>query len=267
MARLPLRTALRKLAIAAGLLEASEETFDMQSKELVELLDKKYPGMADGKFKTADVRKMIADIEAGRTDDDDDDDDDEDEEEEKPKKKAPARRGRGRRGRKKPEEEEEASEEEEEDEDEEEAEEEPKPTRLGRRGRGRKKPEPEAQEEEAEPEPEKPKRGRRGRGRAKTSPDPAEPEAEKQAPAAAATTAALDEIKAEIGKVSKKLGSKVEKKQVDALTEAVSGLEAKVAAMATYIEALVLATTDIYNDGVEDEDDKLDSIVELLEGN
>jgi hypothetical protein len=150
------RTLLRKLAIKMGKIKPNPQSFTLQQKDFIELLEDDIPGIAE--MGSEELDAILEDTPAADAGDE--------EEEEKPKRGRGGRgRGRGKKADPEPEEEEE--------------EEEEKPKRgRGRssggtksrgRGRGRGKkpeeePEEEAKDDDEEPE-ETPKRGRGGRGR------------------------------------------------------------------------------------------------------
>ena len=135
------RTILRKLAIKAGLLKASPQSFTLQVADLVEILDETYPGISD--MSDEEIEALYEDTEGKPA-----------EEEEKPKdkkrdkkddKKDEAKPGRTRPGRarkvkeEEPPEDEEPKDEEKEEEGSEETDEKPKAKvgRVARRGRAR----------------------------------------------------------------------------------------------------------------------------------
>ncbi len=83
----PTRVNLRKLAMAANLIERTPESFDLKPEELIEILEEKYPDISD--MDNEAVRDLILQAEQDGGDGDDAD--------EAPAKKAPARRGRGKK--------------------------------------------------------------------------------------------------------------------------------------------------------------------------
>ena len=215
------RPNLRKLALAAGVLERSPKVFQLKAEELIEELEEEFPDIAG--LDDDDVKSLIAEIET-----------DDDGEEPEPKKKAPAKKPTRRRTTKK-------------------AEEEEPPKKTARR-RSTKKEEPEKKAprrrrsaKKKEPEEEAPakKTARRGRGRK------AAPKEESKAPVNGADLGDLPDKVDHIGGTLDDLAKKVAglpalKKEVAAVKKAVDEIDGKVDALT---ELLTELADDYFGEG------------------
>jgi hypothetical protein len=245
------RVVMRKLALAAGLLDRNLKTFDMTAEELVELLSEQFPEIED--MSSDEVKALTAELKTQGGD----------EEEEKP---APKRGARGkkaadekpaprrrRRAAKKEEEPEEGEEEESSDEDSEDsAEEEEAPATPTRRGRGRGRGKAAASKAPAKKAP-----ARRGRGRSKAAEEPEEkPESSGGSDVdLSAVTDRLNTIGGEIDGLLKKIAI---------ISKDLKEIGTTVAANDTKLDAISIALTDLYNEGVE-EDEQIENVLDLLD--